>query len=392
LESDEDFTEDERSSELADAVLAEVVALNAAGKWREAHERFDVAHGPFIPHMEQTEQGLTAVVLLGPDSMLVRRGDSTDDGSVLHIDGDAITPLEGVVGFALARDRRCLALATQEGIVVSEGFRAAKGPTIAWPEAEPIRPASFGISNDGRSLVIASDEAGVWLAKGEKWTRLVPRDGVGDDEESRPDVINAAISPDGRYVAYGWQDAPGHYVEGIPGTGLERVGVIATVSDYPYYVHFTDDSKRLLSNTRHMQGGVTVCATIESLRGTEEYDELPEGTPHTDEYLRAYGLCLLPGALFNREDAVAWIGGAGWSHAAPLAGGKPVFTQFLGSTLNAFDYEPVSRRVAVASASGMLHVLEPARAAVSGRARGYRPRHEMYRWIFWDTLEAPIRW
>ena len=52
-------------------------------------------------------------------------GDSTDDGPLLHIDGDAITPLEGVVGFAIASDRRCQALATQEGIVVSEGFRAA---------------------------------------------------------------------------------------------------------------------------------------------------------------------------------------------------------------------------------------------------------------------------
>jgi hypothetical protein len=37
-------------------------------------------------------------------------------------------------------------------------------------------------------------------------------------------------------------------------------------------------------------------------------------------------------------------------------------------------------------------VIEPARAAAPGRARGYRPRHELYRWIFWDTLESPIRW
>jgi hypothetical protein len=391
-ESDEDLGEDERSSELADAVLAEVVALNAAGKWREAHERFDAAHQPFIPHMEQTDQGLRAVVMLGPDAMLVRRGDSSDDGRVLHIEGDAVRTLDGVVGFAIARDRRCLALATAEGIVVSEGFQGPGAATIAWPDGEPIRPESFGISNDGKSIVIANDEDGVWHARGGTWTKLLPREGVGDGEDDEPDVINAAISPDGRFVAYGWQDAPGHYVEEIAGGGIERVGVVGTVSDYPYNVHFTDESRRLLSNTRHMQSGVTVCATVESLRGIEEYGDLPEGTPHTDEYLRAYGMIVLPGAFFNQDDGVAWIGGAGWSHAAPLGGGKPVFTQLLGSTLNAFDYEPVSRRVAVASGSGMLHVIEPARAAAPGRARGYRPRHELYRWIFWDTLDAPIRW
>jgi hypothetical protein len=49
--SKEDLTADDRSEELADAVLAEVVALNEAGKWRDARQRFDPAHGPFIPHM-----------------------------------------------------------------------------------------------------------------------------------------------------------------------------------------------------------------------------------------------------------------------------------------------------------------------------------------------------
>jgi hypothetical protein len=119
---------------------------------------------------------------------------------------------------------------------------------------------------------------------------------------------------------------------------------------------------------------------------------VPEGTPHTDEYLRAYGIVLLPGELFGKSEPVAWIGGSGWSHAAPLSGGKPVFTHFLGSQLNAFDYDPLSKRAAVASRSGVLHVIDPAAAAETGRERGYKPRKEIYRWMFWDTLKAPIRW
>lgn len=383
--SNEDLTGDERDEDLADAVLAEVVALNEAGRWREARESFDPAHRPFIHHMEETDAHLTAAIILGADAFLVRRGDWDEEGPVLYIDGDTITELPGIEGFAISRNRQWVALAGPEGVIVSEGFRTTPSRTIAWPVEDPIRPNSFGISDDGRKVVIANDEVGVWLLDGEAWTKLMPRKDIGDDDDAAPDVVHAAISPDGNFVAYGWQDAPGHYVDDVSKAKPKLHGVVGTVSDTPYNVHFTDDSKSLLSNTRHMQSGVTVCATLESLRGTEEYDDVPEGSAHTDEYLRAYGMVLLPGDI-------AWIGGAGWSHAAPLGGGKPAFTHLFGSTLNAFDYDPKSKRAIVASASCMLHVVDPHSAADRGRERGYKPRRELYRWIFWDSLKKPIRW
>jgi len=40
----------------------------------------------------------------------------------------------------------------------------------------------------------------------------------------------------------------------------------------------------------------------------------------------------------------------------------------------------------------VLHVIDPWTRAEPGRERGYRPRRELYRWIFWDTLKTPIRW
>ena len=382
--ANEDFEEDTRTAKDADAILDEVVRLNDAGRWQEAHDRFFTAHLPFVPHMDKTEEGLSAAVILGADAFLVRRGEWHQDGPVLHVDGDTITKLDGVVGFALSRNRRHLALATSEGVIVSEGFRGKRGPTIAWPrDGEPIRPHSFGIADDGKTLVVANDVAGVLVCRDGKWERLVadPDEEAGEER----DVVHAAVSPDGRFVAWGWEDAPGHFIERIDGKKIERIGVVGTVSDRPYNVLFTDDSARVLSNTRHMQGGVTVCPTIESVKGSEEYDDLPDGTPHTDEYLRAYGIGFLPGG-------VVWIGGAGWTHAAPLLGGKPAFTHLFGSSMNAFDYDPVSKRAIVASASGVLHVVDPASAAEPGRARGYKPRKELYRWIFWDTLKAPIRW
>lgn len=383
--STENLTADARPRALADAVLAEVVALNRAGKWREARDHFDPAHGPFIPHMEETELGISQAVILGPESFLIRRGSSYDEGPVLHLDGDTVTTLPGVSGFAISRNRKWLALATTEGVTVAAGFKGKVLRTIAWPEGEAIRPTSFSISDDGERFVLASDAAGVWLAREGEWTKLVPREGTGDDADQVPDVIHAAISPDGKRVAYGWQDSPGHYVDAIEGKTLERYGVVGTVRDTPYHLLFTADSQRLLANTRYMQGGCTVSPTVESIRGLEEYDDLPEGTPQTDEYLRAYGMTILPGDI-------VWIGGAGWSHAAPMDGGKPAFTQFLGSTLDAFDYDPVSKRAIVGGTAGMLHVIDPATPAPKGCERGYKPRKELYRWIFWDTLDAPIRW
>ena len=98
------------------------------------------------------------------------------------------------------------------------------------------------------------------------------------------------------------------------------------------------------------------------------------------------------GRTLRKKESIAWIGGQGWSHAAPLSGGKPIFTHLLGSTLSAFDFDPETRRVAVASGSSVLHVLDPFAIAEPGRERGYKPRRELYRWIFWDTLKSPIRW
>lgn len=422
---EDDFTADERDEDWADKVLQEVAALNRAGRWQEARQRLDPAHTPFVSHMGDV--GLSAVVILGPEEFLVRLGQQ-----VLHLRGGDVEPLPDVALFAISRNRQWLVLATRQGLSVSAGLGQAPVHTAAWPEGMDIDPASLrslDIANDGARIALASDQFGIWLVKNGVWTALAPRPGVGDeaaedarsgegqdDETTQPpirqigsgphttyigsyaqlkarlsgplglDASHAAISPDGQHVAYGWQDAPGHYVDRITANALEPVGIAPPRSDYPYAVRFSDDSRHLLSNSRHMAEGITACHDIRTLASQSD------DAASTDEYLRAYGMALLPGARFGLTEPVAWIGGAGWSHAAPLSGGKPVFTHFLGSALQAFDFDPRSGLVAVASASGVLHVLDPFQAAEAGRERGYRPRRELLRWIFWETLDKPIRW
>ena len=437
-DSDEEFTDDERSEEFADAVLAKVQTLNEGGNWQQARALFDPAHTPYVSHMG--DLGLHAVVILGPERFLVRLGDE-----VLHINGNQIKPLEGSSMFAISCNRSWLVFATDKGLKVSNGIDADKHQTIAWPEGIEVDPStilSLGVSDDGSKIVLASDSFGIWIVKDGAWTALAPRAGVGDadtvaddddeDEdayttrqvkahdaeqqkddgvrnlgnESCPvyfgsyadikakfggelgiDNTHVAISPDGQYVAYGWQDAwGGHYVDRVTANGIEPYGRIESVSDYPYHVRFTDDSSKVLSNSRHMYSGVTVCRDLATL--AEECDDVP----NADEFLRAFGMTLLPGSPFGLDEPVAWIGGAGWSHAVPISGGKPVFTHYLGSALRGFDFDPVSQRVAIASASGILHVLDPFSDSEVGRERGYHPRRELFRWIFWETLDAPTRW
>lgn len=436
--SDEDLAEDERSQALGDAVLERVVALHAAGDWQQARAQVDAAHQPFVPHMNDV--GLRGVVILGLDRFLVRRGDE-----VLHVNGDTVSAVAGVHAFAISRDRRWLALARADGLIVKPGYDAPEGAVIPWPDGLEVDTTGLrclDIADNGQTVAMASDDIGIWLLHGSNWMPLAPRHGVGDDEnqekdeedggdEAPPatapssqsndscgiqfgtyaelrarfgselglDACHVALSPDGQWVAYGWQDAyGGHYVDqinnGAKATVLVPKGQVAARSDYPYAVRFTDDSRQVLSNSRHMQNGVTVCCALESMCLSDESDEEDGGggSLTTDDYLRAYGMTVLPGATFGLQEPVAWIGGAGWSHAATLSGGKPVFTHFFGSALNAIDFDPVTRRVAVASASGMLHVLDPSAEAEVGRERGYHPRQELYRWLFWDGLQKPVRW
>jgi hypothetical protein len=435
IDTDEDFTDDERSEEFADAVLEKVETLNNEGQWQQARARFDPAYAPYDSHLG--DLGLHAVVILGPERFLVRLGDE-----VLHMNGSEIIPVEGASMFAISCNRGWLVFATDKGLEVSTGFDAETRQTIAWPEGIEVDPStilSLGIADDGISIVLASDSFGIWIVKQGMWTALAPRAGVGDEEDDDVDTqaqvleshvkankdeplkddgvrnfgdetcpvyfgsyadikakfggplgidnTHVAISPDGQYLAYGWQDAwGGHYVDRVTGKGIEPYGRIQPISDYPYHVRFTNDSQKVLSNSRHLYSGVTVCRDLATL-ALETGD-----APSADEFLRAFGMTLLPGSPFGLDEPVAWIGGAGWSHAVPLSGGKPVFTHFLGSALRSFDFDPVSQRVAIASASGILHVLDPFCESEEGRERGYHPRRELFRWIFWETLDAPIRW
>lgn len=385
--TDEDLVADARPSDLAEAVLADVVSLNASGDWRRARALHDPAHAPFIPHMERTRLGLDAVVVLGPDAFIVRRGAWHQPCVVLHVDGDRIVEVEGALGFGISCNRRWFALATPGGVVVSRGFRGADARCLPWPEGEPIRPALLAVSNSGERVLVGNDTC-LWLYRETGSTRLLPN--AGHDDELIE--LRAALSPDGRFVAYGWEDAPGHGIEDVSGPDRRPVGVVVPQCSYPFLVRFDDDGRHLFSNSRIGVSGTTAYVQVEDVRGIDECGALPDAAKITDDYLPAYGMCVLPAACVPGAGRVAWIGGLAWSHGAPVHGGRPIFTHYFGSALHGFDFDPACGRAAVASSSGMLHVLEPALSAEPGRERGYRPRRELWRWIFWDTLDAPIRW
>ncbi|WP_019998993.1 WD40 repeat domain-containing protein [Aureimonas ureilytica] len=425
-ETDIDLSVDSRSQGLASAVLDEVVALNAAGRWRDARKRFDPAYRPFRRQIEDV--GLRTVSLLGPDRFLLR----FDEG-VLLIDEENADLLDDIVTFARSADRRWLALVIPSGIVVTTDLDGPAAATWNWPQDVPVDASdlrSVAIADDGRRLVIAGDEIGIWLCRDGAWTALAPRPGVGDDDDEdeadegseagereeaavereveaceigvstygarrarqggphRLDGSHVAISPDGRFVAYGWQDAwPGHYLDRVEDEGPVPLARIDAVSDYPYSVHFSRDGRSLFANSRSGANGVTQRLDLAAFEERGEWVARP-----VDEYLRGYSFCEIPGPSLGIEDGVVWIGGAGWSHAVRFSGGAPVFTHFFGSAITGIDYDPACGRAVVISASGMVHVMEPFAEAEPGLERGYRPRRELYRLILWNSLDRVVRW
>lgn len=427
---------DPRSPALGHAVMREVLAMRAEGRQHAIRATFDPAYAPLLPWFERTNRALDFVTLLGPDELLVRRGSPwQSDAVMLHLRGGEARELEGVVGACRSRNRDHLILARTSGLELRDARAGLDAPpiaTLAWPHLSIFRPRGLDpdvawvddgrierlalerleVSDDGRRVVVSCYRQGILLAslhEGETpWTLLWPDARAPYAHDSDPaeltagDMTHVAISRDGRRVAFGSQDA-GHFVAELDAAGQPQwYATVGHLSEYPHDACFSADGRYLALNSCHFYSGATVCFDLEGHRGlTLEQYEVHPAAPCIDPHLRVYASCWLDRTFVETivgADAAPemhglfLLAGAGLFRIVSTTGAV-VAAQSFGSSASSVDFCPETRRIALASYSGVVHVYASDEPELDGRIDGFRARRELYRWLTWEQLPGgPLRW
>ncbi|TQV83199.1 WD40 repeat domain-containing protein [Denitrobaculum tricleocarpae] len=423
------FMEDTRSPELAETVLQKVVSLNAEGRSGEVRRQYDPAHAPFIPELEMGGRGLSQCAILGPDEFLVCQGTPFSEMTTWHIKDGSIEVCDPLQGFTWSRNRKFFLSIQHDGrLIVSRGF--GETPLVSIPSVPgsafipeglteelrlrlefPHDSATYthiSISDDGEKILLADFYRGVILLSKRQsdWTHqlLFPsltfgleeqmREDLLADEKFRPflDMLHAALSPDGRFAAFGTQTS-GHHVVCLDDletpTFLAELG---TYSDYPHDVCFSDDSLFLATNSCSFYNGVTYVTKLTDIEDRSDKKERASGEDVIlNDYLRVYASGYLPLSMTAEETGAFLLAGAGFA-ACVTPDRKLLWEVEFGSSAGDVDVCPSTGRVLIASYSGMLHLFDPSKRQEVPIFAGYQAPLEERRWLFWDRLERPIVW
>ena len=422
--------EDSRTPEMAEAVLSEVIALNAQGRGSEARALFDPAHAPFIGQMEKSDRGLLFCAILGPDEFLVRQGAYYQDNTTWHIRGGEISKVAPLAAFAWSRNRQHFLAVMPDGqVTLGSGYSNLPQPPVATVTRATFVPLDLpeefqdafetpgdrlalthvAVSDDGKRILLCDAERGVVLLyhNGRDWAEqlIFPsvllglvedmRDTLQEDEEyrSQQDMLHAALSPDGKFIAVGHQ-FDGHYLIDIedPSAPKEHA-TLGYLSEYPHDACFSSDSRHVAFNSCHFYNGITFCSEINRVKGLQT----PAWERHSSQvilnsYLRVYASGFLPESLAPSATGGAFLlAGSGFTNCV-AADGQVQWELDQGSSAGGLDVCPQTGRILLASYSGFLHLLDPSRQQDPPLSSGYKTPMELRRWIFWDQLKHPISW
>lgn len=423
------LVEDPRTPEMAEAVLAEVVRLNAEGRAAEARSLFDPAHAPFVPALEKGGRGLGFCAILGPDEFIVNQGTLYSNRTTWHIKGDRIAQAETLAAFAWSRTRKHFVTVRPDGVISTHDSYGAKPndvipalPGSAFLPADLPRELDnkmdtpgddaeythLAISDDGRKILLCDCKRGIALLRktstGWMVQLLYPSTALGlkerllshgDDDGDfwiDLDMLHGAMSPDGCYAALGTQD-DGHFLVDLDAPGAPSLHAkLGYLSEYPHDACFSSDSRFAAFNSCHFYNGITFVSDIAAVQGlsTEPYDRHPE--QHVvNSYLRVYASGYLPASMANDNNGAFLLAGSSFATCVTPSG-KVLWELGFGSSAAGVDVCPETGRVLIASYSGILHLLDPSRVQDPPIFPGYRAPQELRRWLFWDRLEQPLIW
>lgn len=385
-------------------LLAQLRAANAEGTAAaiaSLRAQWPPLHEVTASLLEDNGQGIGALAWLADGSLLVRTGDWYEPGRVLQLSGLQIQPMPTVTMFGNSPDGQLLALAGEGRIRVMRGDAPTPLAEFPVPQGhEGLPPALSAMAadddaaiqqlipfNDGRRVVVVQSN-GVFLCSGTGVHRLLPtavelEEQASEDEDDpiQMDMVHAAVSPDGKWIACGHQDGRHRIFDGEG----QLVCEIGPHGEYPHHAAFFADGRHVALNACHFYNGATIAVNTDAFDqiDTDFYEDHP-AVRIVDPGGRIYASAPVAGGLVL-GDAYGYL-------RAVDAEGTLLWKQHIGSTLSAMAVSADGKTLAVGSHSGTVHLLDLDSTHANPEQVGVRAHPEIRRWLFWKQEAAPLTW
>ncbi|HKU98378.1 MAG TPA: WD40 repeat domain-containing protein, partial [Vineibacter sp.] len=361
------------------------------------------------PLLKENGQAISALAILPDASILARIGTVYEAGKVVRIVGDQVEDVPGIALFGLSPDRRKIALATDAGVRVTEGWQGPELSTCPWPRGdEDLPPAPAAVRADparrperlvpfpDSDRVLFTGDEGVFVLAPDGARRLLPTHEQVDAhwswilEEHPTDVplgvpvtsmAHGAVSPDGGLIAVGCQESR-HLVFD---RDLQRIASVGPHGEYPHYALFSRDGRTVAFNACHFYNGATIVVPVDQLPGHEsDYYAEVDAITVIEPSARVY-------AGVARDDEFILGDANGYVRAVSRAG-EARWQHFIGSTISAMDMSSDGKTLVVGTYAGFVSIID----LDAGRKQPYQigtgDHLERRRWLFWKTEERPLAW
>ena len=394
-------SQDERG-DMAQAVLQRLQEANRDGTVDEFRKAFPPAWDPMLEIIKENSLGFWSVLLLDDHRMItsVRRED-LPDYECIEVTAAEVRPIPDLQFFGRSPDGSIIVKISKATL----SFHAFwDDPAIhEFPLPESFRGKEPGLAKwctqlvpfpDGKRVLWVSED-GIYVLSAESAIRISPtdkriqdhRDMDDEDDEDGPmpfylSMDHGNVSPDGKWIATGDQDST-HEI--FDANTLEKVADIGPHSEYPHFALFSADSQQVALNACHFYNGVTIGVATADLPGleTEHYDE--------DEKIREleHGMRVYCGTAVGDR----YIVGDAYGYVRCIdTAGKLIWQWFVGSSITDLSLSPDGEFLAIASHSGMLHLIHLEAGGRCPHQIGTGNHRELFRWVFWKGEEGPLRW
>lgn len=391
-----------RTPEEASAVLEILRQAQSVPDGARVRELFPPGFAVLASLADQHGQWIGPIVYVGDDLLIARTGDPWERTETIALRGRHAERLHDLVVVGRSASREIIGCGRDAHVALHRGWGGPVTATLPWPNGseglpDGLRHESFQRPSqvdelipfdDGERALLVSN-AGVFLMQPGGATLLHPRDEllqelielVDDDAAFSIDLRmqHGAVSPDHQLVVVGGQDGKHRVLD----RELRVVAEVGPHGEYPHHAVFTADGRFVALNACHFYNGATIRVARDDLPGlrTDFYEEHP-AIEVINDFARVYASASI-GSELMLGDAYGYVHGVGadgskWKH-------------FVGGNVSGMDVSPDGKTLAVASVTGMVHLLE-LDAGDDPYRIGTSNHRERARWLLWSGVEQPLCW